>query len=101
MDNIGWYYFYDVNGKVQWQWFIVLVVFIFKILIKVQQGQKVVQDIIDSLIKEIMLRYLVIYIFQWFSILIIEFKKEKWCFFLIEKQMKIYENIVSFFCQCF
>ncbi|VBB86748.1 Putative histone-lysine N-methyltransferase, H3 lysine-36 specific SET2 [Podospora comata] len=91
-DNTGRYYFYDVNGKVQWQRPTAPAVSTPKTSTKAQQGQKAVQDIIDSLTKEITPRHSATHTPQRSSTPTTEPKKEKWRSLPIEKQMKIYEN---------
>jgi len=91
----GKYYFYDVNGKVQWQRPTAPAITTPKPSVKAQQDQKALQDIIDSLTKEPTPRQSAGHTPQRSSTPATEPKKEKWRSLPIEKQMKIYENTVS------
>jgi histone-lysine N-methyltransferase SETD2 len=95
-DKTGKYYFYDVNGKTQWQRPTVPAIETPKASAKAQQDQKALQDIIDSLTKEPTPRHSASHTPQRSSTPAAESKKEKWRSLPIEKQMKIYENTVSF-----
>lgn len=93
-DKTGRYYFYDVNGKTQWQRPTAPAVETSKASAKAQQDQKALQDIIDSLTKEPTPRHSAGHTPQRSSTPSTEPKKEKWRSLPIEKQMKIYENTV-------
>ncbi|KAL2257953.1 hypothetical protein VTK26DRAFT_8931 [Humicola hyalothermophila] len=91
-DKTGRYYFYDVNGKTQWQRPTTPAVETPKASSKAQQDQKALQDIIDSLTKQTTPRHSAGHTPQRSSTPSTEPKKEKWRSLPIEKQMKIYEN---------
>ncbi|KAJ4304154.1 histone methyltransferase set2 [Collariella sp. IMI 366227] len=91
-DKTGRYYFYDVNGKVQWQRPTVPAVETPKAAAKAQQNQKALQDIIDSIDKEPTPRHSATP--QRSTTPMAEPKKEKWRSLPIDKQMKIYENTI-------
>ncbi|KAL2201022.1 methyltransferase-like protein [Corynascus similis CBS 632.67] len=91
-DKTGRYYFYDVNGKTQWQRPLVPAIETPKASAKAQQDQKALQNIIDSLTKEPTPRHSAGHTPQRSTTPATEPKKEKWRFLPIEKQMKIYEN---------
>lgn len=94
-DKTGRYYFYDVNGKTQWQRPTTSAVDTPKASAKAQQGQKAVQDIIDSLTKDLTPRHSTTHTPQRSATPTTEPKKEKWKSLSKDKQMKIYENTVS------
>jgi histone-lysine N-methyltransferase SETD2 len=94
-DKTGRYYFYDVNGKTQWQRPTTPAVETPKASSKAQQDQKTLQSIIDSLTKEPTPRHSAGHTPQRSSTPAGEPKKEKWRSLPIDKQMKIYENTVS------
>lgn len=94
-DKTGRYYFYDVNGKTQWQRPTAPAIETPKASSKAQQDQKALQDIIDSITKEPTPRHSAGHTPQRSSTPAAEPKKEKWRSLPIEKQMKIYENTVS------
>lgn len=94
-DKTGRYYFYDVNGKTQWQRPTVPAIETPKASAKAQQDQKALQDIIDSLTKEPTPRHSAGHTPQRSMTPATDSKKEKWRSLPIEKQMKIYENTVS------
>ncbi|KAK4099045.1 methyltransferase-like protein [Parathielavia hyrcaniae] len=91
-DKTGRYYFYDVNGKTQWQRPTEPAIDTPKASSKAQQDQKTLQSIIDSLTKEPTPRHSAGHTPQRSSTPASEPKKEKWRSLPIEKQMKIYEN---------
>ncbi|KAL2164193.1 hypothetical protein VTH06DRAFT_3408 [Thermothelomyces fergusii] len=91
-DKTGRYYFYDVNGKTQWQRPLTPAIETPKASAKAQQDQKTLQDIIDSLTKEPTPRHSTGHTPQRSTTPAAEPKKEKWRSLPIEKQMKIYEN---------
>ncbi|AEO57992.1 methyltransferase-like protein [Thermothelomyces thermophilus ATCC 42464] len=91
-DKTGRYYFYDVNGKTQWQRPLTPAIEIPKASAKAQQDQKTLQNIIDSLTKEPTPRHSTGHTPQRSTTPATEPKKEKWRSLPIEKQMKIYEN---------
>ncbi|KAL1843674.1 hypothetical protein VTJ49DRAFT_374 [Mycothermus thermophilus] len=88
----GRYYFYDVNGKTQWQRPTAPAIEVPKAAAKAQQDQKALQSIIDSLTKEPTPRHSAGPTPQRSSTPTTEPKQEKWRSLPIEKQMKIYEN---------
>ena len=94
-DKTGRYYFYDVNGKTQWQRPTIPAIETPKTSTKVHQDQKALQDIIDSLTKEPTPRHSAGHTPQRSSTPSTEPRKEKWRSLSIDKQMKIYENTVS------
>jgi SET domain-containing protein len=100
-DKTGRYYFYDVNGKTQWQRPTAPAIQVPKASSKAQQDQKALQSIIDSLTKEPTPRHSAGPTPQRSSTPATEPKQEKWRSLPIEKQMKIYENTVSFACFLF
>ncbi|KAK3990199.1 putative histone-lysine N-methyltransferase, H3 lysine-36 specific SET2 [Cladorrhinum sp. PSN332] len=91
-DKTGRYYFYDVSGKTQWQRPTAPAIDTPKASAKAQQGQKAVQDIIDSLTKDLTPRHSATHTPQRSMTPTAEPKKEKWRSLSIDKQMKIYEN---------
>ncbi|KAK4165379.1 putative histone-lysine N-methyltransferase, H3 lysine-36 specific SET2 [Cladorrhinum sp. PSN259] len=91
-DKTGRYYFYDVNGKTQWQRPATPAIDTPKASAKAQQGQKAVQDIIDSLTKDLTPRHSATHTPQRSATPTTEPKKDKWRSLSVEKQMKIYEN---------
>ncbi|KAK4232092.1 putative histone-lysine N-methyltransferase, H3 lysine-36 specific SET2 [Podospora fimiseda] len=91
-DKTGRYYFYDVNGKTQWQRPTTPAVDKPKASAKAQQGQKAVQDIIDSLTKDLTPRNSATQTPQRSMTPTADPKKDKWKSLSIDKQMKIYEN---------
>ncbi|SPQ22862.1 2a0e0242-d3d5-4e16-b5f8-3b32135e54fb [Thermothielavioides terrestris] len=91
-DKTGRYYFYDVNGRTQWQRPTMPAIEIPKASAKAQQDQKALQSIIDSLTKEPTPRRSAGHTPQRSSTPTADPKKEKWRSLPIEKQMKIYEN---------
>lgn len=94
-DKTGRYYFYDINGKTQWQRPLTPAIEVPKPSAKAQQDQKTLQSIIDSLTKEPTPRHSTGHTPQRSTTPAAEPKKEKWRSLPIEKQMKIYENTVS------
>lgn len=91
-DKTGRYYFYDVNGKTQWQRPTTPAIETTKTSTKAQQGQKAVQDIIDSLTKEPTPRHSASHTPQRANTPTADSKKDRWRSLSVEKQMKIYEN---------
>lgn len=94
-DKTGKYYFYDKNGKTQWQRPTAPAVEEPKASEKAQKDQKSLQDIIDSLTREPTPKNSASHTPQQASTPRPEPKKEKWRSLPIEKQMKIYENTVG------
>jgi histone-lysine N-methyltransferase SETD2 len=99
-DQTGRYYFYDGNGKTQWQRPTTPAVETPKASSKAHQDQKTLQNIIDSLTKEPTPRHSAGHTPQRSSTPTTEPKKEKWRSLPMDKQMKIYENTVSFHFDC-
>ncbi|KAK5652484.1 hypothetical protein OQA88_10386 [Cercophora sp. LCS_1] len=91
-DQTGRYYFYDKNGKTQWQRPTAPAVEEPKASEKALKDQKSLQDIIDSLTREPTPKNSASHTPQQASTPRPEPKKEKWRSLPIEKQMKIYEN---------
>lgn len=100
-DKTGRYYFYDKNGKTQWQRPTAPAVEEPKASEKAQKDQKSLQDIIDSLTREPTPKNSASHTPQQASTPRPEPKKEKWRSLPIEKQMKIYENTVGPRCEPF
>ncbi|KAK0722500.1 methyltransferase-like protein [Lasiosphaeria miniovina] len=91
-DKSGRYYFYDKSGNTTWQRPTAPAVEVPKASSKVNQDQKTLQDIIDSLTKEPTPRHSANHTPQQASTPAPESKRERWRSLPVEKQMKIYEN---------
>ncbi|KAK1774517.1 hypothetical protein QBC45DRAFT_35216 [Copromyces sp. CBS 386.78] len=91
-DSTGKYYFYDKSGHTQWLRPTTPAVDVPKASAKVEQNQKALQDIIDSLTKEPTPRHSANQTPKSNTPVPDHGKKEKWRSLPIEKQMKIYEN---------
>lgn len=95
-DQTGRYYFYDGSGKTQWQRPTAPAVETPKSSAKAHQDQKALQSIIDSLTKEPTPRHSAGHTPQRSTTPATEPKREKWRSLPLDKQMKIYENTVSY-----
>jgi histone-lysine N-methyltransferase SETD2 len=95
-DKKGQYYFYDSDGKTQWQRPTTPAIETPKAAARAQQDQKTLQNIIDSLTKEPTPRTSAGHTPQRSGTPATEAKQDKWRTLSVDKQMKIYENTVSF-----